>query len=107
VQLGGAFSNCLGRDFQTVVDIVCVSVGLPRGAVEAAKLAVGVTDICRIEVSIDIEVGRATVSSSADYVGQLTETRQIVRGVEHQTIFKRETFAARDEFLNLVQFVVM
>src|SRR6185369_14668634 len=74
VQLGCAFGNCPLCDFQTVVDIVCVSVGLPRCAVETAKLAISVTDVCRIEMSIDVEVGRAAMSLASHDVGQLPES---------------------------------
>src|SRR6185503_20697610 len=84
VQLSCAFSNSPFRYFQTVVDVVCVSVGLSRRAIETAKFAIGVTDIRRIEMSIDVEIGRAAMSSSSHDVGQLSESGKIVGGVERE-----------------------
>ena len=97
----------MSRDFQTVVDVVCVGVRLSRSAVEAAELAVGVTDICRIEMAVDVEVCRAAVSSPSCRVGQFTQCGEIVRGVKRDAVIERQPFAVRDYLLNQLQFFVM
>src|SRR5687767_15884424 len=72
VQFSGAFGNGLRRDFQTVVDVVRVRVGLARRAKEPAELAIRVTDVSRIQVAIDVEISGASVPPSANRIGEFT-----------------------------------
>jgi hypothetical protein len=65
-----------------------VGIRLPRRAEEAAKFAIGVTDIRRIEMSIDVEVRGAPVPLPSHYVCQLSESRQIVSSIKSHTVFE-------------------
>src|SRR5437588_12834243 len=81
VQLSRAFTYRLSGDLQRIVDVVRVSVRLARRAIEAAELAVDVTNIRRIEMPIDVEVSGAPVLLTAHRVGEFAQRIQIV-GVE-------------------------
>src|SRR5436853_7108714 len=61
VKFSRAFIDGLSGDAQRVFDVVRVSVRLTRRAEETAELAVYITDIRRIEMTIDVEVGRAAL----------------------------------------------
>jgi len=93
----------LSGNFQTVIDVVCVGVRLSGSTEEAAELAIGVTDVCRIEMAIDIEVGRAAVSSSSHDIGQFAESRQIVSGIKRDSVCEGEPFAICNACCYLVE----
>jgi hypothetical protein len=88
VQFRRAFIDGLTGDAQLIVDVVRVSVRLPRRAKEAAELAVDITDVRRIEVTIDVEVGRAAMLSAAHSVRQLAERVQVISIEEGEAILK-------------------
>jgi len=79
MQFSGAFGHCLAGNTQAVVDVVRVSVRLARSSIEAAKLAVDVTDVSWIEMTVDVEVSDFPVSLPSDCVGEFAEPGQIVR----------------------------
>ena len=107
VQFGCAFGDCLGCDFQTVVDVVRVSIRLARRAKEPAKLSIGVTDVRRVQVAIDVEVRGAPVTSTTHEVGEFTERRQIVGRIKRDAVFERESFTGVNARCNLVEFFVV
>jgi hypothetical protein len=47
-------------------------------------------------MAIDVEVGRAAVSTSPYCVGKFAECWQIVSGVKRDAMFEGESFAVRD-----------
>src|SRR5215212_1545904 len=107
MQLGRAFSNCLCSNFQTVIDIVCVGVWLSRSAIEAAKLAIGVADVCRIEMPVNVEVSRAAMSLPSHEVRQFAECGKIVGCVQSDAIGEGESISGRDALSYLVQVFVV
>src|SRR3989442_6084444 len=52
VKFGGSLLHRLAGNTQTVIDVMCVGVRLPRCAVKPAEFAIGVADIGRIEVAV-------------------------------------------------------
>src|SRR5690242_840858 len=103
MQLGCAFSHGLRRDLQTVVDVVCISVRLSRGAKEAAKLAVGITNVGRVEVPVDVEIRGATVTPASDRIGEFAERRQVGCFIKRNAIVERETFSRKRALRNFVE----
>ena len=75
VKFSRAFLNSFAGNAQAVVDVMRVGVGLSRRAIKAAKLAVGVTNIRRIEVPIDVEISGAAVLAAANAVGEFAQRR--------------------------------
>jgi len=77
---------------------MCVSVRLAWRTIEAAKLAISVADVSRIQVSVDIEKGGAPVFPATYTVGQFPQRRQIIGCKQRQSIFKREPLGAFNFF---------
>ena len=96
MQLGCSFTHSLRCDFQTVVDVVCVSIWLAWRAKETAKLAVGVTNVCGVEMAIDVEVSRTAVSSPAFAIRKFAECGKIRSRIQRDAIVERESFSSRD-----------
>ena len=107
MQLGRAFRDCLRSHFQAIVDVVCVGVWLSRSAIEAAEFAVGVADICRVEMPVNVEVGRAAVPSPSHEVCKFTECGKVVSGLQSDAVSKGEPFSRRDALSYLVQLFVV
>ncbi len=80
-----------------------VGVGLARRAKETAELAIDITDVRRIEVTIDIEVSRAPMFLSPHVVGKLTQCVEIVCGEKGDAVCEREAFAGFDLRRNFVE----
>src|SRR5438270_11029555 len=71
VQFGGAFANGLAGNAQTVLDVMSICAGLPWCPVETAELAIDITNVCWIEVTIYVEVRNRAVLFSAHMVREL------------------------------------
>src|SRR6185437_1345146 len=56
VKFSGAFLHCFARHTQTVFNVMRVSIGLSRRAIETTKLAINVANVRRIKMAIYIEV---------------------------------------------------
>jgi hypothetical protein len=76
----------LSSNSQTIVDVVSVGIGFSWGPEESAELAICVTNVCWIEVTVHVEVGYATVPASPIHVRKLAERWKIVGGVKIYTI---------------------
>src|ERR1700687_5356460 len=61
VQFSCAFLYSFTGDAQAVIDVMRVSIRLTRRAIKPAELAVYVTNVCRIEMTIYVEISRAPV----------------------------------------------
>ena len=94
VQFSGTFRHGLSGDAQRIVDVVSVGVGLARRAKETTELAIDITDIRRIEMSIDVEVRRPAMLLSPHGVGKFAERVEIVGAEEGHAVFEREALAA-------------
>src|SRR5262245_38341054 len=77
VQFGRAFIHSLSGDFQRIVNVMCVSVGLARCAKEAAELTVDVANVRRVKVPVDVEVSRASVHLPPHRVREFSERVEI------------------------------
>src|SRR6267378_1834146 len=93
MQLSRAFRRRLSRYAERVVDVVRIGVGLARRAKETAKLAINITDVRRIEMTIDVEVSRAPVFRSPDGVGKFAQCVEIVCGEQSNAVFEGKAFA--------------
>src|SRR6266849_3171089 len=93
VQFSCAFLHSFAGDPQAIVDVMRVGIGLTRRAIEPAKLAIDVTNVCRIEVAIYIEVSSATVLAATNAVSEFTKPRQVVSGKQSDAVCERETLA--------------
>src|SRR2546422_458103 len=107
VQLSCAFVYSLTRDAQRILNAVRVGIGLTRGAVKAAKLAVHIADVRGIEMTIDVEIGGAPVTAPAHRISQLAQGIQIIGTVKRYAIFESQPLAGLDSGLNIVQLLVV
>ena len=107
VKLSCAFFNGLTGYAQAIVDVMRVGVRLSWSAIEAAKFAVGVTDIRWIQMPIDVEVSRTAVSPPSHDVRQFAECGKIVSGIKSDAIGKGETLSGRDALGYLVKVFVV
>src|SRR6266436_3219811 len=80
MQFSCAFLYSFTGDAQAVINIMCVGIRLTRRAIKPAKLAIDVTNVCRIKVAIYIEVSRATVLAATNAVSKFAQPRQVVSG---------------------------
>jgi hypothetical protein len=103
VQFRRAFGHGLSRDPQRVVDVMSIGVGLTRRAKETAELAIDITDVCRIEVTIDVEISRPAMFSAPYGIGKFTQRVEIVCGKEGYAIFERKTFAVINFRANVIK----
>src|ERR1700752_1197915 len=71
VQFGGAFTDRLTGDAKRVLNVMRVSIRLTRCAKEAAKLAIDITNVGRIEVPVYVVIRRPPVLLPAHRIGQL------------------------------------
>src|SRR5688500_12335474 len=94
VKFSGALFYGLAGNPQTIVNIMRVSVWLPRRAIKPTKFAICVTNIGWVEVAVHIEIGSSPVLTSPNAIRQLAERRQIVCRKQGKTIIKRKAFAA-------------
>ena len=78
MKFGGAFAYRLTGYAQRIIYVVRVGIRLARRAKEAAEFAIDVTDIRRIEMTIDIEISRASVLSSTNCISEFAQPIQIV-----------------------------
>ena len=86
---------------------MCIGVRLTRRAEEAAELAVDIADVCRVEVTVDVEICRASVPRATDGVGEFAQRVEIICVKESDAVVERETFAGSDLGADVVQFVVV
>jgi hypothetical protein len=71
---------------QTIVDVVSIGIGFSWRPEESAELAIRVTNVCWIQVTVHVEVGYSTVPASPIHVGKLAERWKIVGGEKIYTI---------------------
>jgi len=93
VKFGCAFAYRLTGEAQRIVYVVRVGTGLARCPKEAAELAVNVTDIRRIEMPINVEISRTSVSLPANSVREFTKRVQISCIEERNALLESESFA--------------
>ena len=94
VQFSRAFRDGLTRDAQGIVDVVRIGIRLTRRAKETTELAIGITDIRRIEMPIDVEVRRPAMLLSSRGVGKFAQRVEIVSAEESYAVSKGETLVA-------------
>src|SRR3989442_13874146 len=104
MQFSCTFSYGLAGDAQRIIDVVRVSIRLARRAKEAAELTIDITDVCGIEMTVDIEICRAPMSPAADCVRQLAKRIQILRAKQSDAVVERKALAGLNLGANLVQF---
>jgi len=73
---------------------VRVGVGLARRAKETTELAIYITDIRRIEMTIDVVVRRPAMLLSSHSVCKFAQRVEVVRAEESYAVFEREALAA-------------
>ena len=88
MQLGRTFRDGGAGDVDAFLDRVRVRAFLSRTLVETAELAVGYADVCMVEVSVDVVVGRQAMLPSSDVVGGLADSVEIGRIVEREALVK-------------------
>src|SRR6478672_2368495 len=88
MELCRAFFYSFTGNPQAVVNVMRVGVGLSRCAIKAAKLAVGVANIRRIEVAVNIEISGAAMLAAANAVGEFAQGRQVVGCEQSDAVFK-------------------
>ena len=96
MKLSCAFAYRLTGDAQRIIQVVRVRTRLARCPKESAELAVNVTDVRRIEVTIDIEISRASVLLPTNRIGEFAERVKVIRIKERNAILEREPFAVLD-----------
>jgi len=94
VKLSCAFAYRLTGDAQRIIDVVRVGIRLTRRPKEATEFAIDVTDIRRIEVTIDIEISCAPVLLPANSVREFAQRVQIIRIEERNTLLESESLSA-------------
>src|SRR6185503_9603999 len=82
VQLRCAFLDCFAGNPKRLVNVVCISICLTRSTVETAKLTVGIADIRRIEMTVDVEISYFAVLVAAYFVCQFSESWKIIGRIE-------------------------
>src|SRR5262249_55907941 len=107
MQLSRAFRDCLARDFQAVVDVVCVSARLSGRTIEPAKFTVGVANVRWIQMAVNIEVRGATVPPASLEIGEFAECGKIAGGVKCDAVVKGESFSSGDARRDVVKFFVV
>ena len=107
VQLSRAFGDSLSGNAQRVVNVVRVSIRLARRAKEAAELAVHITNVCRIEMTIDVEVCRPSMHSPTHGVRQLAKRVEIVRIEERNAVIERKLLSGLYLGANVIQFSIV
>src|SRR5215831_7179203 len=70
VQFSRAFLNCLTRNPQGLVNVMGIGVRLARRSKKAAELAIYIADVGGVEMTIYVEVGRASMLSSTHSISQ-------------------------------------
>jgi hypothetical protein len=100
VQFRSTFGDCLTGNPEGLVDVVRVGVWLPWRAVKAAKLAIRITDIRMIEMSVDVEVSSQSMFLTPYLVCQLSQSQEVIRRVQREAISEREPFPS----LNLASY---
>ncbi len=86
VQFGSTFLDGLSGNTQRLDDIMCVSVCISRGAIKTAELTIGIANICRIEVPVNIKIRGAAMLLAPHYVSQFAQGREIIRCIKCQPI---------------------
>ncbi len=76
VEFSCAFLHRFTGDAQAIVDVVGVGVRLARRAIKAAKLAVGVTNVRWVEVTIYVEIRGATMLAAGSLRKGIKRWRQ-------------------------------
>src|SRR5260370_40434327 len=78
MQFSSPLAHSLAGNIQAFVNIVGISICLSGSAIEPAKLAVNITNISGIEMTINVEVSPATVALSPYSVGELPQSLHFV-----------------------------
>jgi hypothetical protein len=86
---------------------VGVGIGFSWGSEKPTELAIGVTDICWIEMPVDVEVRDPTVSSAPNHIGEFAERWQIVSGIKIYTINERQSLAVQSAVRDANQFFIV
>ena len=102
MKFGCAFAYRLTGDAQRIIYVVRVGIRLARRAKEAAKFTVDVTDIRGIEMTIDIEISRASVPLPANSIGEFTERVKVSCIEERNALLESESLSAPYLAANLV-----
>ena len=100
-------ANRFAGDAKRIIDVVRIGVGLTRRTEEAAELAVGVTDVGRVEVPVDVVIGHAPVQAPPDGVGKAPERGHVGGRKERKPVLETEPFAGLDLVGQLVEFEVV
>ena len=90
VELGDRLGIALAGAFPDVFERHLIGGGVTLLAPEGAELAGGDADVGRVDVPIDVVVGRIAVQTLAHDVSQVTETKQIVGAVEREAVVETE-----------------
>ena len=84
-----------------------VGIGLSRRTKESAELAVDITNVRWIEMTIDVEICRSSMHSPAHGVGQLAEGIEIVRVEESNAVVERKWLSRFYLGANLIQYRIV
>ena len=99
VHLGAAGLRRLGPTGEDLLVAHHVALRVPQVGAERAERAAVDADVRRVEVRVDVVVGRVAVLPLADEVRQLAHFRQRHLGrFEHEAIVEREPLAGFDFF---------
>ena len=106
MQLGSTLGDGVACDLDAFFDRMRVRVLLPCTSIEPTELAIGHADVRVIEVSIDVVIRRYPVLTSANCIGQLAESIEVMGVVESEAVVKREPFTVLDLKGDVAQFFV-
>ena len=97
VHFGAAVGDGLGPAGEDLLVVHPVALRVAEVGAERAERAAIDADVGRVEVRVDVVVGRVSVFPLADEVGQLAHFRQRhVRPFEDEAVFEREALAGFD-----------
>src|SRR6187549_4003068 len=96
MQFRGTFANRSTCDLDGVCDRVRVRTFLARTFVKSAKLTIGDTNVCVVEMAIDVVIGGQAVTFTSNRVGQLTQSVKVGRVIKRHSLVKRKTLAVLD-----------
>ena len=90
MKLGDGFRVAGGRCFPCLFECHGVAGGIAFLAAKGAELAGSHADVRRVDVAIDVEVGKVAVHPLADMVGQPAYCQHIRRGVKREAVVSAE-----------------
>src|SRR5258708_3823601 len=103
MQFGRALVDSGPSLFDALFNGVCVAALFAGLFVEITELAIDKTDVCVIQVTINVKIGLQPVPLTPYKIRQAAESVQIARLIQCYSVFEGKPFASLDFFSNAVK----